>query len=84
MCVYVFLYCIQCVSVPLVLNCEKTGLLGNTAVMAGDQEGGKMGQKLVCRCVLCIFCVFVSNVCVCVCVGMHAYVQLPTQRVKGS
>lgn len=64
MCVYVFLYCFQCVSVPIVLNCEKTSLLGNTVVMAGDQEGGKMGQKLVYRCVLCIFCVFVSSVCV--------------------
>ncbi len=42
--------CLCVISVPIVLNCEKTCLLGNTAVMAGDQKGRKMGQRLKIQC----------------------------------
>lgn len=34
------------ISVSIVLNCEKPGLVGNAAVMAENQDGRKMGQRL--------------------------------------
>lgn len=42
--------CVCVISVPIVLNREKTCLLGNAAVMAGDQKGRKMGQRLKIQC----------------------------------
>lgn len=45
MCVFVYVIC-----VPIVLNREKTCLLGKAAVMAEDQKGRKMGQRLKIQC----------------------------------
>ncbi len=51
LCVCVCVCELLCViSVPIVLNREKTCLLGNAAVVAEDQRGRKMGQRLKIQC----------------------------------
>lgn len=70
--------CLCVNSVPIVLNCEKTCLLGNAAVIAEDQGGRKMGQRLKIQCACaqvrlrtkCVYaakCVFYMQVCLQVC-----------------
>ena len=44
-CVCVCVRVYSCASVHIVLSCEKTGILGNAAVVAGDQKkAGKWGR----------------------------------------
>jgi len=57
------------ISVLIVLNCEKICFLGNAAVVAEDQKGRKMGQRLKIQCTcaqarLCTNCVCALK-CVC-------------------
>lgn len=69
MCVFVCDFCVHCAKL------WKTCLLGNAAVMAEDQKGRKMGQRLKIQCA-CAQSVFVhwsarfSCKCVCKCVGV--------------
>lgn len=52
------------ISVSIVLNCEKTCLLGNTAVVAQDQKGRKMGAEIKDSMCVCTGA-FVNKVCLC-------------------